>query len=90
MTQFQAAPHPEYVERASSRVRVYTPSVVLEGSHHHPHGVRLSDSLRNQVQGEKYMLLTDVDIIANDGTRSTANFVLINSQHASVIIPLEE
>ena len=71
-------------------MRVFTPAAVLEGSHHHPHGVRLSDSLRNQVTGEKYMLLTDVTITAPDGGTSSAQFVLINSQDASVIVPLEE
>ena len=90
MTQLDMATHPEFVDRASSRVRVFTPSVMLEGSHHHPHGVRLSDSLRNQVTGEKYMLLTDVEITDARGVVSSANFVLVSSQHASVIIPLEE
>jgi hypothetical protein len=82
--------HSEFVERESSRVRVYTPSAILEGSHHHPPGVRLSDSLRNQVSGERYMLLTDVTVHAVDGSQSTAPLVLISSQHASVIIPLDE
>lgn len=80
----------EFVEKSSSRVRVYTPSGTLEGSHHHPPGVRLSDSLRNQVIGEKYMLLTDVTIAHLDGTTAPAAFVLVNTQHASVIVPLEE
>lgn len=90
MNQHSNLANPEFVERASSRVRVFTPSAVMEGSHHHPHGVRLSDSLRNQVQGEKYMLLTDVQITAQDGSVSSAGFVLINTQHTSVVVPLEE
>ena len=90
MNQHSTIANPEFVERASSRVRVFTPAATLEGSHHHPPGVRLSDSLRNQVTGEKYMLLTDVQITAQDGSVSSAGFVLINSQHASVIVPLEE
>lgn len=89
MNDLHPASHPEFVERASSRVRVHTPSGVIEGSHHHPPGVRLSDSLRNQVMGEKYMLLTDVTISC-DGRETTAPFVLVNTQHTSVIVPLEE
>lgn len=86
----EAPANAEFIERVSSRVRVYTPAAVLEGSHHHPPGVRLSDSLRNQVTGERYMLLTDVAITQADGTVSNAGFVLVNSQHASVVVPLEE
>jgi hypothetical protein len=89
MNDTRPASHPEFIERASSRVRVLTPSGVIEGSHHHPPGVRLSDSLRNQVTGERYMLLTDVTIRA-DGQDTSAPFVLVNTQHASVIVPLEE
>jgi hypothetical protein len=81
---------PEYVDKVSSRVRVYTPTVIIEGAHHHPPGVRLSDLLRNQATGEKYMLLTDAVLTAPDGGQSTAGFVLINTTHASVILPLEE
>lgn len=81
---------PEHVDRVSTRVRVYTPSGVIEGSYHHVQGVRLSDSLRNQATGERYMLLTDVTIQSGDGPADTATFVLINTQHASVIIPLDE
>jgi hypothetical protein len=90
MQNAQHAPSAEFVAKNSSRVRVYTPSGVLDGSHHHPPGVRLSDSLRNQATGEKYMLLTDVTITHLDGTTAPAEFVLVNSTHASVIVPLEE
>jgi hypothetical protein len=79
----------EFVAKASSRVRIYTPSGVLEGLHHHPPGVRLSDSLRNQATGERYMLLTEVSITHLDGSFSPAEFVLVNTQHASVIVPLD-
>jgi hypothetical protein len=89
MSETSTAPSAEFVAKASSRVRIYTPSGVLEGSHHHPPGVRLSDSLRNQATGEKYMLLTEVSITHLDGTASPAEFVLVNTQHASVIVPLE-
>ncbi len=89
MSETGTAPSAEFVAKASSRVRIYTPSGVLEGSHHHPPGVRISDSLRNQATGEKYMLLTEVSITHLDGTVSPAEFVLVNTQHASVIVPLE-
>jgi hypothetical protein len=89
MSEMQAA-RPEFVEKVSSRVRVYTPTVTIEGSHHHPPGVRLSDLLRNQATGEKYMLLTDARLLGPDGSASAAPYVLINTAHASVILPLEE
>ena len=80
-----------YVERVRSRLRVFTPSGIVEGSHHHAPGVRLSDALRNQVTGEKYMLLTDVTMRAADGTDlGAAPFVLIRTEQASVVLPLDE
>jgi hypothetical protein len=81
---------PEFVEKVSSRIRVYTPTVIIEGSHHHPPGVRLSDLLRNQAAGEKYMLLTAATLTAPDGVQSQAEYVLINTAHASVILTLDE
>ena len=81
---------PEHIEKTSSRVRVYTPSGVIEGSHHHPPGIRVSDMLRNQASTEKYMLLTDVRIQHLDGSVADAPFVLVSSQQAGVIVPLEE
>ncbi len=89
MSETITAASAEFVAKESSRVRIYTPSGVLDGSHHHPYGVRLSDSLRNQATGEKYMLLTEVSITHLDGTLSSADYVLVNTQHASVIVPLE-
>lgn len=88
-------PAPEVLERKQTRVRVFTPSGIVEGDYHHPPGVRLSDSLRNAATGERYMLLTDVTVRAADGsdlegTGGTAQFILINTQHCSVIIPLED
>jgi hypothetical protein len=74
---------PEHVQRVSTRVRVYTPSGVVEGS-------RLSDSLRNAATGERYMLLTDVTLSSAGDRTDTATFVLISTQAASVIIPLDE
>jgi hypothetical protein len=64
------SPRPEFVEKVSSRVRVYTPTVIIEGAHHHPPGVRVSDLLRNQATGEKYMLLTEATITGPDGATS--------------------
>ena len=89
MSETSTAPSAEFVARESSRVRVYTPSGVLEGLHHHPPGVRLSDSLRNSATGERYMLLTEVSITHLDGTVSPSEFVLVNTQHASIIVPLD-
>ena len=80
-----------YVQRTSSRVRIFTPSGVIEGEHHHAEGVRLSDALRNQVVGEKYMLLTNVTMHSTDGEDlGSSAFVLIRTEHASVVVPLDE
>ena len=89
MSETSTAPSAEFVARASSRVRIYTTSGVLEGLHHHPPGVRLSDSLRNAATGERYLLLTEVSITHLDGTVSPSECVLVNTQHASVIIALD-
>ncbi|HEY8172874.1 MAG TPA: hypothetical protein VIH21_07285 [Dehalococcoidia bacterium] len=85
----------EFLERQATRVRVFTPSGIVEGEYHHPPGVRLSDSLRNAATGERYMLLTEVTLRSIDGSAisadiATAPFILINTQHASAILPLEE
>lgn len=75
-------------------MRVFTASGVVEGDYAHPPGVRLSDSLRNAATGERYMLLTDVTMhTGSDGIgeeAGTAPLVLLNTAHASVIIPLGE
>jgi hypothetical protein len=89
------AHRPEFADKKATKVRVFTPGGIVEGDYYHPPGVRLSDSLRNAATGERYMLLTDVTIKAADGTPiandiATAPFILINTAHASVIIPLEE
>lgn len=96
MNDLRTAPHnAERMEREATRVRVFTPSGIVEGDYHHPPGVRLSDSLRNAAQSERYMLLTDVTIRGVEGAdvasdvRSAA-FILISTQHASVIVPLED
>jgi hypothetical protein len=84
----------EYVERHTTRVRLITPSGIIEGDHAHPTGVRLSDSLRNAAS-ERYMLLTNVSIKPLDGGTPSSDlgdvpFVLVSSAHASVIIPFED
>jgi hypothetical protein len=86
---------PEFVQKTFTRVRVFTPSGIIEGEHHHAPGVRVSDALRNAATSERYLLLTNVTIRTSDGSHvngeaATAPYVLINTQHASVIIPLDE
>jgi hypothetical protein len=98
MTDLQTTPTPaaatDYLEKSHTRVRVFTEAGLIEGDYAHANGVRLSDSLRNAAGSERYMLLTDVTIktgrsdIDSDSTR--APFVLLNTAHASVIIPLGE
>ena len=90
MSELQAGTHPEFVAREASRVRIFTLSGLLEGLHHHLPGVRLSDYLRNQVTAERYLLLTDVTIRENGGATSQAAFVLVNTQHVTVIVPDED
>jgi sulfur transfer complex TusBCD TusB component (DsrH family) len=68
---------------------------ILEGSHTHPAGVRLSDSLRNAASTERYLLLSDVVLHALDGSEahselSRASFMLVNTAHAHAIVPLDE
>lgn len=83
-----------YAERLKTRVRIFTSSGSLEGDYAHPPGVRVSDSLRNAATSERYMLLTDVTMRTGntdpDVVTSTAPFILLNTQHANVIVPLDE
>jgi hypothetical protein len=87
---------PDYAEKKATRVRIFTPAGIVEGMYHHPPGVRLSDSLRNQATGERYMMLTDVSVRPLDGRADpgtvpeTAPFILISSSHANMIVPLED
>ncbi len=90
-----AAATPEYMQKAKTRVRVFTPSGVIEGDYSHPPGVRLSDSLRNSATGERFMLLTDVTIRSVEGNDidakiDSAPFVLLSTSHASLLVPLAE
>jgi hypothetical protein len=98
MNDVQTAPAPaaapDYFEKSHTRVRVFTEAGLVEGDYAHANGVRLSDSLRNAAGTERYMLLTDVLIKTGlsevDGATTRAPFVLLNTAHASVIIPLGE
>ena len=86
---------PEFVERQSSLIRVFTPSGIVEGQYHHAPGVRLSDSLRNAATSERYIMLTDASLRLVGGDDADASvretpFILIASAHASVIVPLED
>jgi hypothetical protein len=95
MNDTQAAPTaaPDYFEKSHTRVRVFTQAGLIEGDYSHANGVRLSDSLRNAAGNERYMLLTDVVIRtgrADLDDAARAPFVLLNTAHASVIIPLDE
>lgn len=85
---------PEYLKREKTRVRIFTPSGIIEGDYPHPVGVRLSDSLRNTATAERYILLTDVTLRSVqgeplDGELGAAPFILLSTAHASLIIPLD-
>jgi hypothetical protein len=82
------------VERVKTRVRVFTGAVVIDGEYAHVPGVQLSDSLRNASTSERYLLLHNVTMRALDGGQvhqavSRAPFVLVNTAHASVVVPLD-
>jgi hypothetical protein len=87
---------PDFAEKKATRVRIFTPAGIVEGMYHHPPGVRLSDSLRNQATAERYMMLTDVSVRPLDGRANgdvvpdTAPFILISSSHANMIVPMED
>lgn len=92
----QAASSAEYVEKAKTRLRVITPSGIVEGDYSHAPGVRLSDALRNAASNERYVLLTEVTIrplapgAEATGGEESASFVLLSTGHASLMIPLDE
>ncbi len=89
----QRSQRSDYVGRESTRVLVGTPSGVFEGDFHHAAGVRLSDAIRNSFAADRHLLLTDVILHGDDGLAesvSRAQFILINGDHANVIIPIDE
>jgi hypothetical protein len=89
MNDLRPAHGPEYVERTASRIRIFTPSGMLEGSYYHAPGVRVSDSLRNAATSERYMLLTDVVMAVPGSEPSRSPFVLVSTQRADVIVPID-
>jgi len=85
----------DLMERKTTRVRVFTPSGIVEGDFHHPPSVRLSDFLRNASTSERYLLLTSVHVRSTTGEEisgdvATAPLILINTQHTSMLVPIGE
>ena len=77
-------------DRASTRVMVFTPSGVFDGNFRHAPGDRLSDAVR---LSEGFILLTDVRIQLTADVELVSDetpFLLINSSHIDVILPVEQ
>ena len=69
---------------------VFTPSGVFDGHFRHHSGDRFSDAVR---ASEGYILLTDVHIqLATDVELAVSEtpFLLINTSHIDVILPVEQ
>jgi hypothetical protein len=85
---------PDYLQRQKTRVRIVTPSGVVEGDHSHPPGVRLSDSLRNASSSERFLVLGNATMRSLAGEElpltEASSFVMVNTAHTSIIIPLDE
>ena len=84
---------PDYLQRQTTRVRVFTDWGIVEGEYAHAPGVLLSNALRNAGASERYLILTDATFRTFDGAEidadaATAPFVLVNPAQASAIIPL--
>ena len=85
---------PDYLQRATTRVRIFTTWGIVEGEYAHAPGVLLSNALRNAGAAERYLILTQATFRTFDGRdvdpdAATAPFVLVNPAQASAIIPLE-
>lgn len=85
---------PDYLQRQTTRVRIFTTWGIVEGDYAHPPGVLLSNSLRNAGASERYLILTNATMRTLDGSEidrdaAYAPFVLVNPAQASAIIPLE-
>ena len=85
---------PDYLQRKTTRVRVFTTWGVVEGEYAHAPGVLLSNALRNAGAAERYLILTAATFRTFDGAdldpaAAAAPFVLVNPAMASAIIPLE-
>jgi hypothetical protein len=89
-----AAIVPDYLQRKTTRVRIFTTWGIVEGEYAHAPGVLLSNALRNAGTSERYLILTAATFRTFDGTEmdpaaAAAPFVLVNPAMASAIIPLE-
>ena len=87
---FSALPQDAGGDRASTRVMVFTPSGVFDGSFRHAPGDRLSDAVR---LSEGFILLTDVHIQLTADVELVSDrtpFLLINTAHIDVILPVEQ
>ena len=81
---------PDSMDRQVTRVAVITTSGAFEGDFSYHRGDRISDAIRTS---EGYILLTDVRIqltIDVPLTATNAPFLLINSAHIDVIVPLDQ
>jgi hypothetical protein len=84
---------PDYLQRRTTRVRVFTVWGVVEGEYAHAPGVLLSNALRNAGAAERYLILTAATFRTFDGAEidpdaDSAPFVLVNPALASAIVPL--
>lgn len=94
MNEPTAAIVPDYLQRKTTRVRIFTTWGVVEGEYAHAPGVLLSNALRNAGAAERYLILTAATFRTFDGTEmdpaaAAAPFVLVNPAMAAAIIPLE-
>jgi hypothetical protein len=85
---------PDYLQRKTTRVRIFTTWGIVEGEYAHAPGVLLSNALRNAGASERYLILTAATFRTFDGAdidpaAASAPFVLVNPAQASAIIPLE-
>lgn len=84
---------PDYLQRKTTRVRIFTSWGMVEGEYATAPGVLLSNALRNASSSERYLILTAATFRTFDGTEmdpdvAAAPFVLVNPAQASAIIPL--
>ncbi|MDP9236394.1 MAG: hypothetical protein M3P30_03180 [Chloroflexota bacterium] len=83
----------DFIERASKRLIIGTPTATFEGTFHYPIAVRLSDAIRSAFTSDHHFLLTDVVITGEPSLAepaSRAAFVCVNGAHVNVVIPVEE
>ena len=84
---------PDYLQRQTTRVRIFTTWGIVEGEYAHAPGVLLSNALRNAGSAERYLILTEATFRTFEGRQmdadaATAPFVLVNPAQASAIIPI--